>query len=150
MKSLTDWTREIRGRSFSNATSIIRFIFKTKRSFRINFEIETCATVLTGHFIPGSSALGWYMGHKKTRPSTAMASTYFLVLVQASDQCSLPHTPDTCDYIRTCRRVLILKPGESTQLQKWRILVKYKGDAIPGQQLASVLMSAKGALISFV
>lgn len=29
--SLTDWTSEIKGRSFSNAISIIRFTFKTDK-----------------------------------------------------------------------------------------------------------------------
>ena len=78
-KSHTDWTKEIRGRPFSNAISIIRFILTTNRALSCLFRTILNDASLTGHFIPGTSALSRDMGHEKTRPSTAMPSSYYLI-----------------------------------------------------------------------
>lgn len=78
-KSHTDWTKEIRGRPFSNAISIIRFILTTNRALSCLFRTILNDASLTGHFIPGTSTLSRDMGHEKTRPSTAMPSSYYLI-----------------------------------------------------------------------
>lgn len=68
--ALTDCTSEIRGRSFSNATSISRFTLST------DIKSARPATVRwihdTSHLIPGTAALSRDMRHEETWSPTAL------------------------------------------------------------------------------